>query len=253
MMRMFCLAAVAASLASPTYAQDVQEETDQTEADVLTVSGGTALVSSYRFRGIDLSDEKVVVQGWVSVTHESGLYAGTWASSIDGFGELGGSNLELDIYAGYEVEVADEVTFDGGVIYYAYPGSTGGEYEFFEPYAKLNLAAGPAAVTLGVACAPAQDAIGGNSNLYVSADAALSIEGTPFALDAHVGRSEGETTITPGGGYTDWSLGASASWKALTARVAYIDTDIADFSALAAGATPEVVDATVVVSLTAAF
>ncbi len=252
-MRMICLAALAASLATPAFAQDVQEETDQTVVDAVMVSGGTALVSSYRFRGIDLSDEKVAVQGWVSVTHRSGLYAGTWASSIDGFGELGGSNLELDIYAGYKVEVADEVTFDGGVIYYAYPGSTGGEYEFFEPYAKLGLAAGPAAVTLGVAYAPAQDAIGGNNNLYVSADAALSIEGAPFALDAHVGRSEGETTLTPGGGYTDWSLGASASWKGLTARVAYVDTDTSDFSALAAGATPEIVDAAVVVSLTAAF
>ncbi|MBX7488607.1 TorF family putative porin [Qipengyuania sp. GH25] len=250
---MICLAALAASLATATFAQDVQEETDQTVVDTVTVSGGTALVSSYRFRGIDLSDKKVAVQGWASITHQSGLYAGTWASSIDGFGELGGSNLELDIYAGYKVEVADEVTFDGGVIYYAYPDSTGGEYEFFEPYAKLGLAAGFAAVTLGVAYAPPQDAIGGKNNLYVSADAALPIEGTPFALDAHVGRSEGETTLTRGGGYTDWSLGASASWKGLTARVAYFDTDISDFSALAAGATPEIVDDAVVVSLTAAF
>ena len=249
-MRMIFLAALAASLATPVYAQDVQEETDQTEADAVTVSSGTALVSSYRFRGIDLSDEKVAVQGWVSVTHESGLYAGTWASSIDGFGELGGSNLELDIYVGYRTKVADGVTLDGGVIYYAYPGSTGGKFEFFEPYAKFGLAAGPAVVTLGVAYAPAQDAIGGN-NLYASADAALPIEGTTLALDAHLGRSEGETTLTPGGGYTDWSLGVAGSWNALTARLAYVDTDISDFSLL--GTTPNIVDEAVVVSFTAAF
>ncbi|MFK4005117.1 TorF family putative porin [Qipengyuania sp. NPDC077563] len=252
-MRLICLAALAASLATPAFAQDVQEETVQTEADAVTVSGGTALVSSYRFRGIDLSDEKVAVQGWVSVTHESGLYAGTWASSVDGFGELGGSNVELDLYAGYKTEVADDVTLDGGVIYYAYPGSTGGEFEFFEPYAKLALAAGPAAFTLGVAYAPAQDVIGGNDNFYVSADAALPIERTPFGLDAHVGRSEGDTTLTPGGGYTDWSLSASASWNALIARVTYVDTDISNFNAVAAGATPEIVDNAVVFSLTAAF
>ena len=251
MMRMFSLAAVAAALASPTYAQDMQEETDQTETDAVTVSGGTALVSSYRFRGIDLSDQKVALQGWVSVTHESGLYAGTWASSIDGFGELGGSNLELDIYVGYRTKVADGVTLDGGVIYYAYPGSTGGKFEFFEPYAKFGLAAGPAVVTLGLAYAPAQDAIGGNNKLYASADATLPIEGTPLALDAHVGRSEGETTLTPGGGYTDWSLGVAGSWNALTARLAYVDTDISDFSLL--GTTPNIVDEAVVVSLTTAF
>lgn len=252
-MRMICLAALAASLTTPAFAQDVQEETDQGVVDAVTVSGGTALVSSYRFRGIDLSEETVAVQGWVSVNHESGVYVGTWASSVDGFGELGGSNVELDLYAGYKAALADGVTLDGGLIYYAYPGSTGGDFEFFEPYAKLGLKAGPAALTVGVAYAPAQDAIGGNDNLYISADAALPIEGTPFALDAHVGRSEGNTSLTPGGGYTDWSLGASASWKALTARIAYVDTDISDFDAIAAGATPDIVDSAVVVSLTAAF
>ena len=252
-MRMFYLAAVAASFATPVFAQDMQEEAEQAEADAVTVSGGTALVSSYRFRGIDLSDEKVAVQGWVNVTHESGLYAGTWASGVDGFGELGGSNLELDLYAGYKTALADCVTLDGGLIYYAYPSSTGGNFEFFEPYAKLGLEAGPAALTLGVAYAPAQDVIRENDNLYISADAGLPIEGTPFALDAHVGRSEGKTTLTPGESYTDWSLGASASWKALTARVAYVDTDISDFDAIAAGATTEIVDEAVVVSLTAAF
>ncbi|MBH1943482.1 hypothetical protein I5L01_04465 [Erythrobacter sp. YJ-T3-07] len=252
-MRMICLAALAASLATPAFGQEVQLDTDQTAAGNVTVSGVTALVSSYRFRGIDLSDDKVAAQGWVNVTHKSGLYVGTWASRVDGFGELGGSNLELDLYAGYKTALADGVTLDGGLIYYAYPGSTGGNFEFFEPYAKLGLEAGPAALTLGVAYAPAQDAIGDNDNLYISADATLPIEGTPFALDAHVGRSEGKTTLTPGEGYTDWSLGASASGKALTARVAYVDTDISDFDAIAAGATTEIVDAAIVVSLTAAF
>lgn len=249
-MRMICLAALAASLATPAFAQD---DAEPAETGELSVTGGAAIVSQYRFRGIGLSDEKPALQGWANLNHDSGAYAGAWASSTDGFGELGGSNLELDLYAGYKTEIADGVTVDGGLLYYAYPGSTGGEFEFFEPYAKLGLAAGPASVTLGLAYAPAQDAIGGNDNLYLSADAALPIVGTPLALDAHLGRSEGDTTLTPGGGYTDWSLGASASWKALTARIAYADTDISDPDALAAGATSDIVDEAVVLSLTASF
>ena len=63
--------------------------------------------------------------------------------------------------------------------------------------------------------------------------------------------SDGETTLTPGGGYSDWSLSVAGSWNALTARVAYVDTDISDFSALST--TPNIVDEAVVVSLTAAF
>lgn len=249
-MRMICFAARAISLGTPAFAQ---EQAEPAEAEVLSVSGGAALVTQYRFRGIGLSDEKPALQGWANLNHHSGAYVGAWASSTDGFGELGGSNVELDLYAGYKTEIADGVTIDAGLLYYAYPGSTGGEFEFFEPYAKVGLTAGPASVTLGLAYAPAQNAIGGNDNLYLSADAALPIAGTPLAFDAHVGRSEGDTTLTPGSGYTDWSLGASATWAALTARVAYVDTDISDIEAQSAGATPDFVNKALVLSLTAAF
>ena len=166
---------------------------------------------------------------------------------------MGGSNLELDLYGGYKTEVANGVSIEAGLLYYAYPGSSGGNFEFVEPYAKLGLVAGPAALTLGLAYAPAQDGIGGNDNIYVSADVAVPIAGTPLALAAHVGHSEGDSTLTAGGGHTDWSLGASASWNALTLRVAYVDTDISGTDALAAGATRDIIDEAVLVSLTATF
>lgn len=241
------LASISSAFAAPTIAQD------QTSDPELSVSGGAVLVSQYRFRGIGLSDEKPAVQAWANLDHDSGAYVGAWASSTDGFGELGGSNLELDLYGGYRTEVAPGVTLDAGLLYYAYPGSTGGAFEFFEPYAKLGVAAGPTALTLGLAYAPAQDAIGGEDNLYLSADAALPLGDTPFALDAHVGRSEGDTSLTPGGGYTDWSLGASASWNALTARIAYVGTDISRGDAVLAGAGPDIVDDAVVFSLGVSF
>ena len=119
--------------------------------------------------------------------------------------------------------------------------------------AKLGLEAGPAGLTLGVAYAPAQDAIGGEDNLYLSADAALPLGNTPFALDAHVGLLEGDTSLTPGGGYTDWSLGARASWNAVTARIAYVASDISRGDAVLAGAGPDVVDDAVVLSLGVSF
>lgn len=252
-MRIWYLALVAAALAAPLHAQNNPAETPDGAVPALEVSGGAAVVSQYRFRGIGLSDEKPALQGWAEAEHESGVYAGFWGSSLDGFGELGGSNFELDLYAGYRTQVAESLTLDAGLLYYAYPGSTGGDFEFFEPYARAGFDIGPASVTLGAAFAPAQDGIGGNSNLYVSAAASTDIPGTPLSLDASIGRSEGDTTLTPGGGYTDWSLGASASWQALTARIAYVGTDISDAEALSAGATPDIVDDAVVFSLTASF
>src|SRR3546814_2489426 len=47
------------------------------------VAGGVSLVSDFRFRGISLSDEDVAVQGTITFAHDGGLYAGTWASSLE--------------------------------------------------------------------------------------------------------------------------------------------------------------------------
>ncbi|RYE71892.1 MAG: hypothetical protein EOO80_21110, partial [Oxalobacteraceae bacterium] len=69
----------------------------------------------------------------------------------------------------------------------------------------------------------------------------------------HLGWSKGDTTLTPGGDYLDWSLGATATWHNLTAGVTYVDTDISDPAAFAAGATPDIVDGAVVFSLTTSF
>ena len=193
------------------------------------------------------------LQGTINLNHDSGFYAGVWGSSIDGFGELGGSNLELDLYGGYKTEIAKGVTLDAGLLYYAYPGSKGGDFEFFEPYANVSGSIGPATLKVGGAFAPAQDGIGGNSNIYLFSDAGLPIKGTPITFNGHVGWSKGDTTLTPGGDYIDWSLGASAAWRNLTFGAAYVDTNISRNDALSAGATKRIVDGAVVLSLGASF
>ena len=218
----------------------------------LTFSSGVSLVSQYRFRGLGLSDEKPALQGTINLNHKSGPYAGLWASSTDGFGELGGSNLELDLYAGTKV-LLGKATLDVGLLYYAYPGSTGGDFEFFEPYANISLPIGPATAKLGAAFAPAQDAIGGNSNIYLFNDNSLPLKGTPLSLTSHIGWSKGDTTLSPGGDYLDWSLGAAASWRNLTFGLAYVDTNISRTQAVAAGANRDIVDKAVVLSLGATF
>lgn len=98
------VALASTALASPALAQQTDDTTNSVaEAPpALTVTGGATLASQYRFRGISLSDEKAAIQGTINVNHDSGFYAGLWASSLDGFGELGGSNVELDLYGGYK-------------------------------------------------------------------------------------------------------------------------------------------------------
>src|SRR3546814_10286722 len=63
-----CLGALVAATAMSTPAFAQEEEA----AGPLTLSGGIAVTSDYRFRGISLSNEKVAVQPTLTVNHESG-------------------------------------------------------------------------------------------------------------------------------------------------------------------------------------
>lgn len=218
----------------------------------LSVEGAIALVSDYRFRGISLSDGHPAVQGTATARHRSGAYVGAWASTLDGFGELGGSNLELDLYAGVRRPLAGGM-LDVGLLYYAYPGSSGGDFEFFEPYASFSRSYGPATAKLSAAFAPAQDALGGESNFYLAADLSLALPGTPITLRAHGGRSQGDTPLSPTGGYFEWQLGADFTWRNATLGLSYIDTDLSPADAAGAGAPPSIVAPTIVVSASISF
>src|SRR5262245_7088600 len=248
MFRFLPIAALAAFAATPALAEEAGPP-DPT----LKVSGGVTLASQYRFRGISLSDEHVALQGTINVNHKSGFYAGVWGSNIDGWGELGGSNLELDLYGGWKGEVTKGVTLDAGVLYYAYPGSKGGDFEFFEPYAKVSGNLGPVTATVGATYAWEQDALADNDNLYLFNDNSLPIKGTPITLTSHIGYSSGGSALAAGDDYVDWALGATAAWKNLTFGVSYVDTNIDEAQALSVGATKDIVDSAIVATLSASF
>lgn len=219
----------------------------------LTITGSAGMVSQYRFRGISLSDEKLAVQGTINLNHESGFYAGLWSSSLDGFGELGGSNVELDLYAGYKKQIGSGVTLDAGLLYYAYPDSKDGDFEFFEPYANVSGTIGPATAKVGVAYAWDQDALTGNSNVYLFADVASAIPNIPITLKAHLGYSKSDTPLTPSGDYMDWLVGADVTVRNLTLGIAYVDTNLSGAEPALGGATRDIVDSAVVFALGAAF
>lgn len=226
---------------------------DEAGARAFSVRGSATLTSQYRFRGISMSDEGVALQGTLNLNHDSGFYTGVWVSTLDGFGERGGSNVELDIYAGYTRPVASGVTLDAGLLYYAYPGSEGGDFEFFEPYASLSGTLGPATAKVGVAYAPDQDALGGESNLYTFGDLTAGLPGSPFTFKAHLGFSKGDTRLSPGGDYFDWLVGAEYARRNVTLGVAYVDTDLTARQAASRGAAKDIVDGAIVFSATLGF
>ncbi|WP_159983517.1 MULTISPECIES: TorF family putative porin [unclassified Novosphingobium] len=272
------LAAAFAATATPAMAQEeVPSE--------FTVTGSVALVTDYRFRGVSQSDKELAVQGGVSVAHASGVYVGTWASNLSGWGTFGGSNTELDIYGGFATEVTSGVTLDVGLTWYMYPGGSD-ITDFAEPYVKLSGEVGPGKLLVGVAYAPKQEALGRwylsadsyatgipdapgakSDNLYIWGDASTSIPSTPLTLKAHLGYSDGNsglgpngTSVAPTGSYVDWMLGADLAVGPVTLGVAYIDTNITksesaylqpNFSSTKNGS--RIAGSTVVFSLSAGF
>ncbi|SFS05892.1 TorF family putative porin [Sphingomonas jatrophae] len=241
-------AAAALAFAAPAVAQDTAPPKP------FTVNGSIGLVSEYRFRGVSQSDKDPAVQGGVTVTHESGLYGGFWGSNLAGWGTFGGSNMELDLIAGFKAPVAEGATVDVGVTYYMYPGGFNNT-DFFEPYVKLSGTAGPVNLLAGVAYAPKQQALGAwsstgaiaadpvngpyddpndkNDNLYLWGDVSTAIPDTGLTLKGHIGYSNGNkglgpfaTSVAPTGEYFDWLVGADYTLGPVTLGVAYVDTDI---------------------------
>ena len=104
-LQMAC-AALALLSSAPAFAQEEAE-------GPVTVSGSVALVSDYRFRGVSQSDKGMAIQGGITATHESGAYVGTWASNLAGWGQFGGANMELDLFAGYAIPLGG-ATLDVG-------------------------------------------------------------------------------------------------------------------------------------------
>lgn len=234
----------------------------QEEASPVTVSGSVAFVTDYRFRGVSQTNEKMAIQGGITVSHETGLYAGVWGSNLAGWGQFGGSNMELDLIAGYKLPVSDVITVDVGATWYMYPGGSN-ITDFIEPYVKVSGSFGPASLTAGVAYAPAQEALGNwaatpqsvagdkEDNLYLWGDISGAIPSTPVTLKAHLGYSDGNpglgpngTSIAPTGTYFDWMLGADLTISKVTFGVAYVDTNIKRSERLALPGFSNTVDGT---------
>src|SRR3546814_13129617 len=83
-------------MSTPAFAQEEEA------AGPLTLSGGIAVTSDYRFRGISLSNDKVAVQPTLTVSHERGFYAGVWGSTLPDSPAYG--TFALDVYGGFNTE-----------------------------------------------------------------------------------------------------------------------------------------------------
>ena len=234
MRKIMAVAALPLMLASTSaFAQDDEGEE---ASGAFEVDGEIGVFSDYRFRGISLSNKDPQVTAELSVSHESGLYAGVWASNVAL--DDGADDIELDLYAGYAADVGS-VSIDVGAVYYLYPDFS--DFNYVELLASIGTSVGPGSITLGAAYAPSQENLGDEDNTYFYISGELPVGESPLSLHATFGIEDGAFADNK----KDWLVGASYDLgSGFTATVDYVDT---------ARAYSDLGDATVVASLTFAF
>lgn len=183
------------------------------------VSGLVSLGSDYIWRGISQTGNQAALIGELDYNHDSGIYAGIWASNVD-FGP-GDPMLEVDLYAGYAHELTNGLRFDLGVVHYEYPGAN--EYETQEYHLGLGYA------DMSMAWHYTDDYFGSDASawyLELGAEFAMPYEAT---LSLHVGRSDGDHFDLPEmTAYTDYRAALSRDFAGVTVELAYTDTDLSD-------------------------
>ena len=240
MLKHACLT-VALFSASPALAQDEPVDAPGPAAEApaigsgLDVSGSLTLLSDYRFRGVSRSDEDPAAQAALSLSHDSGFYAGATGTTLKGldsfrlrdpaFSDLG--NVELDLYAGYGRQLGGGFSLDAGLLYYLFPDGDGST-DYVEPYASFSYLIGPADFTAGVKYAPSQRAIGDEDMLYLFGQVDVSIPFRPWRFSALIGHQAWGRF----GDYCTWSLGAEHRLRFgrgadATIGLRYVDTSLA--------------------------
>jgi uncharacterized protein (TIGR02001 family) len=219
------VAAAALMTAAPQVAAD--------DDAAFSLSANAALVTDYRFRGISLSNKDIAFQGGLDIETSSGFYVGTWGSSIE---QYEGSELELDVYAGYATSF-ENLDFDIGILAYTYPGSN--DTTYWEAYSSVGGSAGPVGWTLGLAYAFDQSSIGNDDNIYVYFDTSTQLGESAASLSTRIAYEDGAF----GDDKYDWSIGLNYDFEQFSLGVAYIDTNVDADGARG----------TVVASLSAAF
>ncbi len=199
-----------------------------------SIGANVAITTDYTFRGISQTDGSAAIQGGFDGSYsltEVDLYASVWASNVD-FNDGDEAQTEFDFYGGFTgtLPVGEGLSWDAGVIYYAYPGASSDlNYNFIEGYAGLDYTFSKAALTpeVGVKVSYAGDYFAGSGQgIYVDGTGSLSLP-YDLGLGLHYGYQSIDDNAAFGApSYSDWSVSVSREVLGLELALAYVDTDL---------------------------
>lgn len=188
-----------------------------------TLSFNAGVVSDYRYRGISQTRLRPALQGGVDYTHASGLYVGTWASTIRWVKDAGGdASAELDLYGGYRF-TAGPVGLDVGLLRYLYPHSgLAVNPDTTEAYVAATW--GPATLKYSHATTNLFGFADSRGSGYLDLAATFPLPVWGLTLTPHVGHQR--VRRNSASSYTDWSLTLGKDFgNGFSASLAAVDTD----------------------------
>jgi uncharacterized protein (TIGR02001 family) len=216
------LALAALAFAAPLLAQT------QAAEPASTLSFNVGAITDYRYRGISQTRLDPALQGGADYAHKSGLYIGTWASTIKWIKDSGGNgDIEWDIYGGYK-GTAGPVGYDVGVLRYQYPNNhLNPSANTTELYAAGTV--GPGTLKYSHSVTDLFGFADSKGSGYLELNATFDL-GRGFSVAPHVGhqavRHNGRFS------YTDYSLTLGKDLgHGLSASAALVGTDTSQYRA----------------------
>jgi uncharacterized protein (TIGR02001 family) len=207
--------AVLGALMLPLSAITVAEE----NKSAFSVSGNVGLYSDYIFRGYTQTKNDPALQGGFDIEHESGAYAGVWASNVNWTTEgeyMDDNSMEIDGYFGFAGGLGETgIGYDVGILKFYYPGENtfsgagGADTDATEFYAGVSKDIGIFSTGVTWYRVISDDAWGfadADGSKYFTADVDVPIGSTPLTASFHVGRQTFEGASNEPFDYTDWKL-----------------------------------------------
>ncbi len=200
----------AALLAAPAFADDL--------------SFNASLTSDYRYRGISQTRLQPALQGGADfASAATGLYVGAWASTINWTRDAGGSGrVELDIYGGKRGQLTQDISYDAGVLTYAYKGRIPGldNPDTTEVYGQLGY--GPATLKYSHSLTSLFGFVDSKNSGYLDLSANLDA-GAGYTVNLHAGHQRVKNNSAAD--YSDWKLGVTKDMGFASVQLAAVGTN----------------------------
>ena len=220
MKKLVLATAIAAAFAGNTArAEDAKPDNE--------LSFNASAVSDYRYRGISQTALDPALQGGADyVNNPTGLYAGTWLSTIKWITDQGGSaHAEWDLYAGKRGDIVKDVSYDVGVLSYVYVNNgLNPSANTTEAYGQLSY--GPVYAKYSYSLTNLFGFSDSKGSGYIDVGGTFDIA-DGYSINVHAGHQNVEHASAFS--YSDWKIGVTKDFGVVTGALAVIGTNTSNY------------------------